>query len=248
MCRMIAIVGTPALRREALFAFHHLSRNGVVRPWESPGHSEGWGVACYDGDAAPVHLARSAGDAADELDLFQAAVRQAMDPVQRLVVTHFRKATHGKICLENVHPFLHGPWLFAHNGTVTELERLGATDGAICGTTDSEDLLRRWVAARQPLSALPEWLDGVAAQCPHTSLTCLMSDGQFVLGYRRVSGKVLKPIPPDYDPAEVQHAYYTLHYWTDGEQHILCSEVLPAVHGPWRGVKNGESLLIPLPR
>lgn len=244
---MIAVIGDPTLRREALFAFHHLSRNGVVRPWESPGHSEGWGMACYDAAATPRNIARSPGDAADEVAAYQAAVARVNDPAIRLVITHFRKATHGRICPENVHPFLQDQWLFAHNGTVTELERLGPSGGALQGTTDSEDLLRRWVAQPRPLNELPAWLDGVAAACPHTSLTCLMSDGQALLGYRHVSGKALKPVPPPYEPAEIQCAYYTLHYWTDGPQHILCSEVLPAIHGPWRGVKNGEWVLIPLP-
>lgn len=68
------------------------------------------------------------------------------------VIAHVRAATVGKVAMENTHPFDHGPWAFAHNGTIPNIEyvrtrlNLGLFAPA-WGDTDSE-LAFRWILNR----------------------------------------------------------------------------------------------------
>src|SRR5437660_306346 len=63
------------------------------------------------------------------------------------VVAHVRKASVGRVAAENTHPFQRGPWLFAHNGTLPDWERVRppleslidpSLRGELHGETDSE--------------------------------------------------------------------------------------------------------------
>jgi glutamine amidotransferase len=74
----------------------------------------------------------------------------------RTVLGHVRQASVGSLSLVNTHPFASGPWLFAHNGTVTgfaTLERQLADEtapellGRRRGSTDSE-LVFYWLLTR----------------------------------------------------------------------------------------------------
>jgi glutamine amidotransferase len=74
----------------------------------------------------------------------------------RTVLGHVRQASVGSLTLANTHPFASGPWMFAHNGTVTgfdALERQLADETAPellarrRGSTDSE-LVFYWLLTR----------------------------------------------------------------------------------------------------
>ena len=58
------------------------------------------------------------------------------------VICHIRKATHGRVCLANTHPFtreLWGRnWAFAHNGRLKGVKRRPLAFYEPIGTTDSE--------------------------------------------------------------------------------------------------------------
>jgi glutamine amidotransferase len=63
-----------------------------------------------------------------------------------MLVAHVRKRTVGPTSLENTHPFQRGCWVFAHNGTIHDLDFLerrssGARRREIEGDTDSERFL-----------------------------------------------------------------------------------------------------------
>jgi glutamine amidotransferase len=56
--------------------------------------------------------------------------------------------------LDNVHPFTHGPWAFAHNGTLTAYREIAPLlmlelHDDPWGTTDSE-LIFQWILGRMP--------------------------------------------------------------------------------------------------
>jgi len=179
---------------------------------QSKEHPDGWGIGYYSGaEGAPEGLAplviRSIAPAfADEE--FDAAARRVS---ARTVVAHVRQASCGPVCLANTHPFHHGRWLFAHNGTVREFERCRAKleaeiDAALrpvlAGDTDSERcflmLLSRLRARRsleearspaQMAEALLETVRTVRAHAdvpgePPSSLTFILSDGLSLLAYR----------------------------------------------------------------
>jgi glutamine amidotransferase len=61
-----------------------------------------------------------------------------------MVISHVRYATQGKAKLENTHPWLYKGYVFAHNGTIDErnkvLELLSPEYRDLEGDTDSEAL------------------------------------------------------------------------------------------------------------
>jgi predicted glutamine amidotransferase len=104
-------------------------------------HSDGWGMAWYDGDG--LHIEKSARRAAAEPGYDRLANRALGD----LGLVHLRWATPGLgIGYDNSHPFRYGPYALAHNGAVHPQSRLGEMlpagwERRLAGTTDSERYL-----------------------------------------------------------------------------------------------------------
>lgn len=242
MCRMMAIIGGPELKRSALQAFQPQGRDGRVKPWESPGHLDGWGMAVY-GARGPEYIGRSPQDIETEKPAYFAAAEQAVAHPSTLVLVHVRKSTCGVITRENTHPFCHDRWVFCHNGTVQAQERLGPRPETI-GSSDSEELFRRWCAQGRDIAAYGDWIATVAQQCPHTSLTSFLSDGRRLAACRRFSLTPLHEVPPQYDAAEWLPHYYTLYHWRRGREHVLSSEVLPDLPGAWEPLAPNELRLV----
>ena len=82
-------------------------------------HADGWGIVTYQ-DGRP-DLSKKA-TAAFEDQHFSTTAEMAYSTA---IVAHVRRATVGKVSLNNTHPFTSGKWTFAHNGTVTGFSRLG---------------------------------------------------------------------------------------------------------------------------
>jgi predicted glutamine amidotransferase len=104
-------------------------------------HADGWGIGYYQGDDAYV-LKSEAGACGDER--FERVTERLRS---QTFVVHVRRATVGAPDYFNSHPFRHGLWVFAHNGTIWDFERLRPRLLAairpdladmIFGSTDSE--------------------------------------------------------------------------------------------------------------
>ena len=174
-------------------------------------HADGWGIAAHRGagfDAArgAPHEAgwaieRQADPAHDGTRFRAAAARSCATTV----LAHVRRATVGRVALENTHPFRHGGWTFLHNGTVPYFAEIrdellaelpAAHRAAIAGSTDSEHLfhfiLARYERApeRPLLASLQQALERVIHWCrargqePHLGLNVLLSDGARMVGSR----------------------------------------------------------------
>jgi glutamine amidotransferase len=112
---------------------------------QSHKHPHGWGIGWYDA-ASGVQVRRGITPAHAD-DAFVEVARQARSEI---VVAHVRDASVGAVTEANTHPFVHGPWLFAHNGTVARFKKAARVRaaleaeiaphlrGAILGDTDSE--------------------------------------------------------------------------------------------------------------
>lgn len=162
-------------------------------------HGHGWGVAEHP-DGVP-RVEKQAW-AAYQGELFQ---KTAARVYARTVIAHVRRATVGTPGLENTHPFVHGVWLFAHNGTVPNFERvrdllLDAVDPLhrteIRGTTDSEHVFRYLLTLweHEPERPLMEtlrigllqviaWSREIDSDAP-VSLNVLWTDGDRMVGSR----------------------------------------------------------------
>jgi len=114
------------------------AQNALMRQSKSDSkgesHSDGWGIGCYDGDRPAIEKRELA--AWEDLHFGAAAERV----YARTVIAHVRNATVGGATIENTHPFSHGRWLFAHNGTVRPLDKLRER---LEEETESELLARR---------------------------------------------------------------------------------------------------------
>lgn len=125
----------------------------------SEAHRDGWGIAAsLRGRGWAVR--RSLLRAGDDAGFFG----WARETLGELIVAHIRQKTRGDVRLENTHPFVASRWVFAHNGTIEDVDYLHANTSparlrARAGDTDSE-LLFAFLMSR--LDAAPGGdVDGV---------------------------------------------------------------------------------------
>ena len=121
-----------------------LSFNGFSqRGGSTDHHSDGWGIAFFESDGQkPGKAARHFVDKESAATSPIAQMLRTYPIKSHNVVAHVRKATVGKVTLENCHPFgreLWGRyWVFAHNGDLKDFNP--SLHGAFkpVGDTDSE--------------------------------------------------------------------------------------------------------------
>ena len=200
MCRFYALRASEQTRVECALVN---SQNALMQ--QSRGdegglvHGHGWGVADYP-DGLPI-VERQTW-AAYRGEHFK---KKAARVYARTVVAHVRRATVGEPSIENTHPFTHGRWIFAHNGTVPNFERvrvpmLEATDNLhrneIEGTTDSELVFRyilsQWMrypeagllaTVRRSVEEILRWCHDVDGSAP-IGLNIVLTNGERLVGTR----------------------------------------------------------------
>ena len=200
MCRLYAMHANEPTRVEcslvsaqnALITQSRGDQEGLV-------HGHGWGVADYS-DGVP--LVEKQAWAAYHGEHFE---KKAARIYARTVVAHVRRATVGPPSLENTHPFVHGRWIFAHNGTipgfadlrsrfVEEMDPLHRSE--IEGTTDSEHIFRLllsyWMhrpdrdlleTVRLCLAKIVSWCREREPEC-RIGLNIVLTDGDQLVGSR----------------------------------------------------------------
>ncbi len=207
MCRLYALLANQPTKVEctlihaqnALMIQSRADMRGVS-------HTDGWGIAYYANGHVPTLVKR---DTAAFQDLhFPVAVERAY---AHTIVAHVRKATVGKPSVDNTHPFTHGPWVFAHNGTLAgfrqqearlQQETIPRLLARRRGSTDSE-MAFYWLLSRMhragidpesPCRNLPglaellqEAVRELAGRCQEiptdqeTRLNFLLTDGRILL-------------------------------------------------------------------
>jgi glutamine amidotransferase len=100
-------------------------------------HSDGWGIAFFEGRGLRTFLDPSPASASPVADFVRHYPIKSCN-----VIAHIRRATQGSVALENCHPFqreLWGThWVFAHNGNLTQFQPDPWTTFQPVGATDSE--------------------------------------------------------------------------------------------------------------
>jgi glutamine amidotransferase len=162
-------------------------------------HGHGWGVADYR-DGLP--LIEKQAWAAFHGEHFR---KSAARIYAKTAVAHVRRATVGGTSMENTHPFQHGSWLFAHNGTIPNF--LAVRDkmiqhidpmlqNSIEGDTDSEhifyyllslqihhtDIALREII-RRGLRQIIAWSNEISPGVP-TGLNIVITNGEILVGSR----------------------------------------------------------------
>jgi len=172
MCRLIAMhANRPLPAAGPLADDPHALAVQSCRDSRGERHGDGWGIGFYvDERPEMVHGIMPAYED-------PSFVPTARSVCSRTVIGHVRQASVGSLTLANTHPFASGPWLFAHNGTVTGFETVGrqladetAPDllARRRGSTDSELvfywLLTRLIAPGQHDRTLSTPLEKAAAE------------------------------------------------------------------------------------
>jgi glutamine amidotransferase len=220
-------------------------------------HANGWGVATYE-DHHPL-IERQAWAAYHGEHFRRAAARI----YSRTVLAHVRRATVGPPALENTHPFTHGPWSMAHNGTLPAFDAVrprmleqisGAHRTAIAGVTDSEHVFRLLMSRhdaepKRPMTEILRWtVSDIAGWCREAApdarlgLNLLLSDGDDLMATR--IGRTLFHVERNgvYD-CEIC-GFPHIHHDTgiDHRATVIASE--PISHERWQEVPEGALMEI----
>lgn len=119
MCRLYAMRANEPTRVECSLVH---AQNALMQQSQGDAeglvHSHGWGVADYR-DTVPMIEKQTW--AAWHGEHFR---KTAARVYANTVVAHVRQATVGAIALENTHPFSHGRWIFAHNGSIRDFAKV----------------------------------------------------------------------------------------------------------------------------
>jgi predicted glutamine amidotransferase len=200
MCRLYGFRATEPTKIECTLVH---AQNALIiqsyRDQSGTSHLNGWGLALYQDRR--LQTIRQATAAVDDSDFRRVAGRA----YSQTVLAHVRRATVGRVALENTHPFHHGRWAFVHNGTLTRFAELRPKmlammtpqhRAAIKGETDSEHIFHMLLSAHdsapvQPLcEILRRCLAQIAAWCREIDsaasigLNVLLTDGERLVGCR----------------------------------------------------------------
>lgn len=136
MCRMFGLVARQPVAARTLLREAPRSLRTLARE-----HRDGWGIALRSRQARDWEIHRGTESAVDCPRFAEIADQAAGE----LVIAHIRQKTVGPTALANTHPFRRAAFVFAHNGSITQIpavaERASAERLAeIQGDTDSERL------------------------------------------------------------------------------------------------------------
>lgn len=200
MCRLYGFRATEPTKIECTLVH---AQNALIvqsyRDHSGTSHLNGWGLALYkDGRLQTIRQAKAAVDDSD----FRRVAGRAYS---HTVLAHVRRATVGRVALENTHPFRHGRWAFVHNGTLPRFNELRPKmlavmtpkhRSAIQGETDSEHIFHMLLSAHESVPARPLYeilhhtFRQIAAWCHQLNsaarigLNILLTDGECLVGSR----------------------------------------------------------------
>lgn len=200
MCRLFGFRSTvPSQMHRSLV----LETNALKK--QSLEHPDGWGIAYYvNGEPRVARGTASAHQDQDFDNLCQFVASET-------VVAHVRKASVGELAIENTHPFKHGAWVMAHNGTIPDFSEVQPLMEArltphyrerLEGDTDSERLFAlfltrlaerhsphgRDVTLQDVFDAMAATVVEVAELCvargTNPSLNMIVTNGTLMAGFR----------------------------------------------------------------
>ena len=131
MCQLLGMnCATPT---DITFSFRGFSQRAGI----TSDHCDGFGIAFFEDKACRLFV--------DNQSAVESPIAELIRnyPIKsRNVIAHIRKATQGKITLENSHPFVRElwgrHWIFAHNGDLHGFEPILSGRFTPIGNTDSE--------------------------------------------------------------------------------------------------------------
>ncbi len=170
---------------DILFSFKGFRARGGI----TDKHTDGWGIGFFEGAGCRLFIDTKSSVHSPVAELIQNYPIHSIN-----VIAHIRKATQGKVALQNTHPFMRElwgqHWLFAHNG---DLKHIGLDSGCYkpVGDTDSErafclilNTLQSQFSHQPALSALYNALNDISARLGVQGiLNYLLSNGEYMFAH-----------------------------------------------------------------
>lgn len=185
MCQLLGMnCATPT---DITFSFRGFSQRAGV----TSDHCDGFGIAFFEDKACRLFV--------DNQSAVESPIAELIRnyPIKsRNVIAHIRKATQGKINLENSHPFsreLWGrQWIFAHNGDLHDFQPeltgrftpVGNTDSELAFCYLLEQLVKRFGYTEPSLDQVFDVLLEISPQiAEHGTFNFCLSNGQALFSY-----------------------------------------------------------------
>lgn len=185
MCQLLGMnCATPT---DVTFSFRGFSQRAGI----TSDHCDGFGIAFFEDKACRLFV--------DNQSAVESPIAEFVRnyPIKsRNVIAHIRKATQGKISLENVHPFsreLWGrQWIFAHNGDLHDFNPILSGRFTPIGHTDSErafcflldQLVQKFAYHEPKLEQIFALLAEVSPKiAEHGTFNFCLSNGQALFAY-----------------------------------------------------------------
>lgn len=242
MCRWLAYLGQPVLLEKYLFEPEHSLIAQSLNPERTSvtANGDGFGVGWY-GERDQPGLYREILPAWNDPNLRSLAAQIRSG----LFFAHVRASTGTETARVNCHPFVHGNWMFMHNGQIGDYERVRRPLDALLpdslyacrrGTTDSEAFFYLLLhfglesdpegAWRRTVAAVIEAMKKAGVTQPFR-MTAILTDGKILYALRYATD----PMPP------------SLYWRCDKEALLVVSEPLDSDKLNWSEVP-AQSLLM----
>lgn len=185
MCQLLGMnCATPT---DINFSFRGFSQRAGI----TSDHSDGFGIAFFEDKACRLFV-----DNQSAVDSPLAELIRNYPIKSRNVIAHIRKATQGKINLENSHPFMRElwgrQWIFAHNGDLMgfnpalsgRYQPVGDTDSELAFCYILEQLSSRFGGVQPTLDDIFACLAEIAPQiAEYGTFNFFLSNGQALFSY-----------------------------------------------------------------
>jgi predicted glutamine amidotransferase len=270
VCRLFAALSTHAIPAAPLLfkapqSLLHQSRGDPKRP-----QSDGWGVGWFSGKTP--RLRKSAQPIFQDAALLQRVAREAEGSA---LLAHARWASNplklpreALIGPEHTQPFVHGGWIFAHNGTLFIPNEVKAVMGQwaslVQGKNDSE-VLFYWLmkdlgpllesastltaseiasSLRASLLALhkiwePQRKTYPQHNYPYHGLNCVLTNGEILIAFCLADPRGFGSAKALLNP---EQPYYEMQRRASEDSIIVASEPIQ-ISEDWVSFRNGELLL-----
>lgn len=185
MCQLLGMnCATPT---DINFSFRGFSQRAGI----TSDHCDGFGIAFFEDKACRLFV--------DNQSAIESPIAEFIRnyPIKSCnVIAHIRKATQGKITLENSHPFIRAlwgrQWIFAHNGDLMgfnpemtgRYQPVGDTDSELAFCYILEQFLNRFGVIQPTLDELFDCLAEIAPKiAEYGTFNFFLSDGQTLFSY-----------------------------------------------------------------
>jgi glutamine amidotransferase len=256
MCRLLGIV----VNKEVDFRFSLFGEANKNLRTQSEENPDGWGIAIFP-ETGQATIAKSPLKACGD-ELFD---QTASSGVGRILVAHVRKASSGSNRLENTHPFEMDSWVFAHNGTIRNKEKIEKYidplfKDKIKGDTDSEryfglilsqfvrDGIRPDSEKDTLVTSLSSAIKTVRDKIGGNGLNFLLSNGRFLFAFKNGRSLYLLKRDPESIPEARFQSKETgvLLQWkkSAGEKAVLIASEKLTVTEHWETMQENQLICV----